>query len=112
KKVIDASIIKGYNDPSRPRVKTWCRCSVCKMPTPKSYMKVDHIEPVVPIDRSFNDMSLDETADRMWCDEKNLQAICDPCHLSKSTKENKLRRDNKKKEKQNVQEKQNTRRSR
>lgn len=97
RQVLEASIIRGYTDPSRPRVKTWCRCAICKKPTPKSYVEIDHIEPLIPVDRTFEEMSLDEVVDRLWCDPANLQAICPEDHDVKSKLEAKQRREHKKK---------------
>jgi 5-methylcytosine-specific restriction endonuclease McrA len=92
-KVISATIMQGYSDPLRPRVKTWCKCPGCNEPTPKSYMIVDHKSPVVPLHISYEDLSISALVDAIWCEESNLQALCDePCHLAKSKAENKQRR--------------------
>lgn len=93
-------MIPGYSDPSRPRVKTWCRCAVCKKPEAKSNVVADHISPVIPLDRSFGEMSLDETLDRMWCEPSNLQPICPACHKDKSKLETKQRKEFKKEKRQ------------
>lgn len=95
RQVIEESVIQGYSDPSRPRVKTWCRCAACQQPTPKSYVVADHIMPVVPVTVSFESMSLDEVVDRLWCERANLQPICPDCHKVKTKTENKVRRQNK-----------------
>ncbi len=98
RKVIEASIVV-HSDPQRPRVKVWVRCNVCKEPEAKSYMAVDHILPLVPTDTTFADMSLDVVADRLWCEENNLQPICPACHKIKSAieaKERKLKKRSKK----------------
>lgn len=91
KQVIEASIVP-HVDLSRPRVKSWGLCQECKTPTPKSYLIVDHIAPVIPLDKSFEEMTLDEVADRMWCWANNLQALCQICHLTKTKEENKIRK--------------------
>lgn len=96
RQVIEACVFHGYTDPTRPRVKTWCICQGCKTLEPKSYMVVDHIIPVVPLDSSFEEMTLEELIDRLWCNISNLQALCESCHLSKSSSETKIRRANKK----------------
>lgn len=84
-----------HSDPARPRVKKWSLCEVCEKIHPKYTMAVDHKDPLVPLTSSLDDMTWDEVVDRLWCDAKNLQAICEPCHLTKSSAEAKLRRDNK-----------------
>lgn len=99
RQVLEESILPNHVDLSRPRVKKWGKCAECKIPTPKSYLVIDHINPVIPVDESFEDMSLDEVVDRMWCWASNLQALCNECHLTKTKKENKIRRDNKKRNK-------------
>lgn len=96
RKVIEASIIK-HSDPSRPRVKSWCKCNVCKKPEAKSYVVVDHIDPLIPVNQAFADMSLDVVVDRLWCEENNLQAICPACHDGKSASERKERKLNRSK---------------
>lgn len=96
RQVVEESVIQGYTDLSRPRVKTWCRCAVCQKPNPKSYTVADHITPVIPVDSSFEEMSLDDVVDRLWCEKSNLQPICEECHLTKTKLEAKARREHKK----------------
>jgi 5-methylcytosine-specific restriction endonuclease McrA len=93
---IEASVIPGHSDPSRPKVKMWCRCAVCNKPEAKSYMQADHIIPVIPITSTLEHMSWDAVIDRHWCAPENLQAVCIPCHKLKTKEENKLRREHKK----------------
>lgn len=85
-----------HYDPKHPRCKKWAWCGVCGVITPEWRTAVDHIDPVVPVDRHFEDMSLDESADRIWCEENNLQVICDPCHDIKTNAEKELRKPYKK----------------
>lgn len=91
KKILDAAIVK-HSDVNRPKVKTWVRCNVCMLPDAKSYMVVDHIEPVIPVHGSWEHMSSDTLIDRMWCEEFNLQSICPMCHLKKTALEHKARK--------------------
>jgi 5-methylcytosine-specific restriction endonuclease McrA len=84
--IIQAALVE-HSDPSRPRVKQWFRCNLCKQLDAKSYAVVDHILPVIPVDTSFESVGLDFTADRMWCDPMNLQALCTPCHDVKTKAE-------------------------
>ncbi len=60
-------------------------CEVCKKWVSTSQISVDHIDPVVSVDDGFNDWN--EFVDRLWCDKKNLQRICDTCHDSKTQAE-------------------------
>lgn len=84
--ILIAAIIE-HSDPERLRVKTWCKCNICKEPEAKSYMVVDHIDPVIPIDTTFEELGADKTIDRIWCDPSNLQAVCPDCHDEKTSKE-------------------------
>lgn len=96
KEALSKSIIY-HVDTTRPRVKKWSLCPECKQPTPSYLMQVDHIIPVVALDGRFEDMTLDQLADNLWCVSSNLLAICTPCHKLKSKAEAKIRRLNKKK---------------
>ncbi len=95
-KVLNKTVIEGHTDPARPRVKRWSRCSSCTSLVPTYLLDIDHVLPVIPIDRSFDEMTLDELVDRIWCDEKNLAGICETCHDIKTKAENLERRKNKK----------------
>lgn len=92
RKVLEASVI-SHIDPTRPRVKTWVKCATCGKPEAKSYCVIDHVEPVIPVDSSFEEMSLDDVVDRMWCDPTNLLPICEACHIIKTKSENRQRRE-------------------
>lgn len=83
-------------DPTRPRVKKWSKCADCGALTPTYKGDVDHVDPIIPVDSSFEDMSLDEVVDRTWCPENRLQFLCEVCHDRKTKAENKTRRENKK----------------
>ncbi len=81
-------------DPNRPRVKTWYQCEVCDKYCAGHELQIDHIEPVIPYDKSMEEMTLDEIVARTWCEVHNLQVICiDPCHTNKTKLERKLRKE-------------------
>lgn len=63
-------------------------CNECNELSKKVH--VDHIDPVVPLDKKLADMNLNEYANRVH----NLpcQVLCEPCHKLKSKNENKLRK--------------------
>ncbi len=92
RETINLSVIKGYKDPSRPRVTKWSLCRSCNIPTPTYLMDVDHVVPKISVDRSLEEMTWDELVDNTWCDISNLSPICRPCHRAKSKLENKERR--------------------
>ena len=98
-KVINASVIKGHIDRTRPRVKTWCKCALCGNAEAKSNMQCDHRIPVIPLDTALTDMSWDDLIDNLWCDIKNLDAVCENCHHVKTKQENAIRRSFKKEKK-------------
>ena len=85
-----------YHDAARPRVTKWSMCKACNKPTPTYLMQVDHVDPIVPIDQTLEDMTWDEVIDRVWCSPHNLNPLCKTCHLIKSKLEAKLRRASKK----------------
>lgn len=95
RKIIQTVII-NHSDPNRPRVKKWGRCTLCKLPTALYQMQVDHKDPIIPIDKTLEDMMWDEVINRAWCEENNLVPVCKPCHQLKTKEENKQRRKNKK----------------
>lgn len=97
RRALDKALVKDYHDPSRKRVTRWGKCSVCKKTEPAYLLQVDHVTPIIPVDKTLDDMSWDAVIDRVWCDERNLQAVCRVCHDKKTKEENAERRKNKKK---------------
>jgi hypothetical protein len=79
------------------------RCAVCKQLYPSKWVQVDHIDPVVPLDKNEKDMTPNELVDRIYSDISNLQVICSTpvkflpkgvksCHTLKSREENFIRK--------------------
>lgn len=79
------------------------RCNVCKGLFPGKWTAVDHILPVVPLDRKESDMTPNDLVDGIYAKECNLQAICatpikslpkgqKSCHALKTAEENFVRR--------------------
>jgi hypothetical protein len=64
-------------------------CNICKKVVGPKEIKVDHIEPVVPVTGFTN---WDDIIGRLFCGEEGLQAICHPCHTVKTTEENRKRK--------------------
>lgn len=95
RRLIDATVIPGHYNSSRPRVKRWSLCKECKKIVPTYLINIDHIVPIVPLDGSFETMSLDTLVDRIWCEESNLKAICEDCHDVKTKAEMSQRAANK-----------------
>lgn len=78
------------------------RCAVCGDLFSQKDVAVDHIDPVIPLHRSEEEMTIDEMAYRIWCDVNNLQVICNTplkksngipsCHKIKTDEENFVRK--------------------
>lgn len=71
-------------------------CNICKKYHKLSDIQVDHIKPVIPLNRPALSMSFDEIAERLFCSEDNLQVLCKKCHKKKSKEENNIRKELKK----------------
>lgn len=96
RRALDKALVKDYSDPSRKRVTRWGKCSACNKLEPAYLLQIDHIEPVIGVNESLDDISWDTLVDRLWCDEKNLRAICKPCHKATTKIQNAERRRHKK----------------
>ena len=64
-------------------------CNLCKKVVGPKDIKIDHIDPVVPVTGFTN---WDDVIGRLFCEESGLQAICSPCHKIKTDEENKKRK--------------------
>ncbi len=91
KAVVDAATIKHF-DSARPRVTKWVFCAECGVIFPKYLAQVDHIVPLIPLDKTLEDLEWTEVVDRAWCDIKNLACLDPDCHKIKSKIEAGLRR--------------------
>lgn len=85
-----------------PRGGKMLRCDCCGNNFPWSKTQLDHIDEVIPIDRTAESMGLDEIVSRMWCSPDNLQVLCSECHDIKTQEANKERREFKKRAKNDV----------
>lgn len=78
------------------------KCAACSGLFSQKDVAVDHIEPVIPLHRSEEDLTIDEMAYRIWCDIDNLQVVCNTtlkknngipsCHKIKTDEENFIRK--------------------
>jgi len=71
------------------------QCEICASLTKK--IQIDHVEPVVALDRETSSIPLDDYFDKLFCGVENLQAICPNCHDEKTKKENEIRVANRRK---------------
>lgn len=68
-------------------------CSDCKNTFGITKIAVDHIDTVIPLDKTIEDMTLDEVVERMFCEKSNLQVLCkEICHKKKTAEERKERK--------------------
>jgi len=73
-------------------------CEECGIIGGKKDFQMDHKIPVV--DPKVGWVSLDEYADRMFCDEENFQRLCIPCHEAKTLAEGGVRKETRRKKKE------------
>lgn len=92
REIIQSMIVEGHSDPTRPKVKTWARCPNCDELDAKSYMQVDHLEPVQPLGVHIDEMDRHAIVDRIFCARENLKGTCKRCHKVKTDAENAERR--------------------
>lgn len=90
--------VQEFKKDGSPRAKPtqFWSCEICNQRCKKSkspnypQIHVDHIDPVVPIDR---EITWHEYIQRLFFSgEGNLQAICSPCHKQKTKLENAQRK--------------------
>lgn len=60
-------------------------CNKCGLTFPLKEIDVDHIDPVVPVDRPIKDWN--EYIERLFCEPNNLQCLCKRCHQAKCAEE-------------------------
>lgn len=61
-------------------------CNHCGLCFTAKDINVDHIEPVIPVDREIRDWN--DYISRLFCETNNLQVLCKDCHQIKSNEEN------------------------
>lgn len=80
----------------RPRVKY--PCAHCGVLANSANIQVDHIFPVIPIDKRQKHLGTEhftwtEYIERLFCSQENLWLLCVDCHSLKTSLENCLRRE-------------------
>lgn len=91
RKQVVSKIIVQHSDPKRKRVKTWGKCPCCGELDAISNFQVDHIIPLIELDKTLEDYTWDELIDRLWCEIDNLKPIRTSCHKIKSKAEAAIR---------------------
>lgn len=69
---------------------TFYRCAMCNKLAKRSYIQVDHIDPVSPLDGT--PLKREDIITRVWTDK--IQILDRKCHTKKSSEENLLRKTN------------------
>jgi len=77
----------------------WIVCDLCNLKVKENEINIDHIDPVIALDKKSSDYTLDEIFRRIDCDESNLQVICKECHDKKTAEEKEIRKQNRNKNK-------------
>ena len=75
-----------------PRGGAMFKCAKCKKSFDRKEVQVDHVEPVIPIEKRTVDLDWNEIISRMFCSAENYQVLCKPCHKEKSDEERKERK--------------------
>ena len=76
-------------------------CACCGNHFARNQVELDHKVPVIALDSSLDNSSLDELYAGIYCSLENLQVLCTTCHKAKTRKEARERAENRKKAKQN-----------
>jgi len=89
KRVMD----KGKHPSQRgPRGGSRYVCEKCGKLFARKDIQVDHIDPVIPLNKKALGLSWNYIISRLDCPEENLQRLCKSCHKKKSIKENSKRK--------------------
>ncbi len=75
-----------------PRMGKQYICAKCKKTFSGNNVQVDHLEEVIPVNKSIEEMSWDEIIKRIFCPADKLQVLCKACHKEKTSEERKKRK--------------------
>lgn len=81
----DAKCGERQINPATGRLAQLYECKACKGKFSSRDIQIDHIKPVIDPKKGF--VSWDVYIDRLFCEAKNLQALCKTCHKKKTVKE-------------------------
>lgn len=82
--VLKNALVGKEVNPKTGRMANMYKCKKCKGKFTSKEVQVDHIKPVVGKEGFI---SWDKFIENLFCEEKNLQVLCLPCHKEKSKKE-------------------------
>lgn len=66
-------------------------CNHCGLCFKGKEIQMDHIDPVIPLNKSYDEMDWNEIMSRLFCELENYQCLCRDCHLIKCAEENEER---------------------
>jgi len=75
-----------------PRGGKQYKCKQCKQCFALKYVQVDHIKPVIPLNKTIADLDYNTLVKRIFCKPSNLQVLCKECHKKKTARERKQRK--------------------
>jgi 5-methylcytosine-specific restriction endonuclease McrA len=87
--VLKSATTERKTNPKSGKLAMHYRCAVCSLDFPAKDVQVDHIKPIVSVSAGFK--TWDDFIDKLFCEAKNLQVLCKPCHKVKTGKERKKR---------------------
>lgn len=73
-------------NPATGRLAQMYLCNHCKQEFSSRDIQLDHIKPVVDPKKGFQ--TWDIYIDKLFCERKNFQCLCKPCHKVKTKNEN------------------------
>lgn len=65
-------------------------CAMCSSEIKPDEIKIDHVNPVIPIDTGFT--TWDSYIERMFCKSSDFQILCTVCHDAKTFMEKEMRK--------------------
>lgn len=87
--VLKSAATERKTNPKSGKLAMHYRCAACDIDFPAKDVQVDHIKPIVSVSTGFK--TWDDFIDKLFCEAKNLQVLCKPCHKTKTGKERKKR---------------------
>jgi 5-methylcytosine-specific restriction endonuclease McrA len=72
------------------------KCAMCGEKIHYKQIEMDHIVPVIKIDKTTKSIDWNEYLERLFCKVSNFQAICRVCHEAKTLLESNLRQEKRK----------------
>lgn len=96
---VEAAYAGRKYDETTKRESNRYKCAMCGDLFKREFVQVDHIEPVSDPTLNREDKKVDwnVVVNRMFCEQENLQVLCEQCHKHKTLMETKTRKEVRKK---------------